>query len=133
MNGSKKIALTHQDYKEYDELWDKRMATVKEIDRITMELWARNNISYELWDNLRKVERRMMMEELKLYIGTKIIQAIEMDECTFLETFKGQDMSNRETRPGYRVVYPDGYTSWSPKDVFESAYREVTDSERELF
>src|SRR5260370_21105607 len=25
---------------------------------------------------------------------------------------------------GYEVVYPDGYRSWSPKDVFEAAYRE---------
>ena len=25
--------------------------------------------------------------------------------------------------PGYRVRYQDGYESWSPKDVFEEAYR----------
>ena len=24
---------------------------------------------------------------------------------------------------GYKVVYPDGYESWSPKEVFEAAYR----------
>jgi len=71
--------------------------------------------------------------ELKLYIGTKLIQGIEMDECSFLKNFKDQDVSNRETQPGYRVIYPDGYVSWSPKDVFESAYREVTESERKLF
>jgi hypothetical protein len=28
---------------------------------------------------------------------------------------------------GYKVVYPDGYESWSPKDVFESAYMQVGD------
>ena len=27
---------------------------------------------------------------------------------------------------GYKVVYPDGYESWSPKDVFEAAYRETS-------
>ena len=27
--------------------------------------------------------------------------------------------------PGYKVVYPDGYESWSPKDVFEEAYKEI--------
>ena len=27
--------------------------------------------------------------------------------------------------PGYKVVYPDGYESWSPKDVFEKAYLEL--------
>ena len=28
---------------------------------------------------------------------------------------------------GYKVVYEDGYISWSPKDVFEKAYKEVGD------
>lgn len=73
------------------------------------------------------------MGEDKLYVGTKLIKACPMDECTFLADFKREDVSNRETRSGYKVVYPDGYVSWSPKDVFETAYREVTDSERELF
>lgn len=27
-----------------------------------------------------------------------------------------------DSDPGYMVVYPDGYESWSPKDVFEAAY-----------
>ena len=27
---------------------------------------------------------------------------------------------------GYRVEYEDGYLSWSPKEVFEAAYRETT-------
>ena len=27
---------------------------------------------------------------------------------------------------GYKVVYEDGYESWSPRDVFEAAYRETT-------
>ena len=72
------------------------------------------------------------MKTLKTYIGTKIIQAEPMDECTFLETIKGKEMVGQETRPGYKVVYPDGYVSWSPKDVFETAYREITDSEKAL-
>ena len=42
------------------------------------------------------------------YIGTKIIHAEE------------QMKDNKE---GYKVVYADGYESWSPKDVFEDAYR----------
>lgn len=28
----------------------------------------------------------------------------------------------RDGKPGYTVKYPDGYTSWSPKNTFESAY-----------
>lgn len=33
---------------------------------------------------------------------------------------------NGEEIEGYKVVYEDGYTSWSPKDVFEKAYRPIT-------
>lgn len=64
---------------------------------------------------------------MKKYLGVKIIPEAEpMDECKFLREVKGQDTSNRETRPGYKVVYPDGYVSWSPKEVFEEAYREIS-------
>ncbi|RLB13535.1 MAG: hypothetical protein DRG82_15520 [Deltaproteobacteria bacterium] len=73
------------------------------------------------------------MPEEKLYIGSKIITAYPLDECSFLKDVKGQDVSNRETRPGYLVKYPDGYTSWSPKETFETAYREVTDSEKAMY
>lgn len=69
---------------------------------------------------------------MKSYIGSKIIQGEEMDECTFLSTEKGKDVSNRETRLGYKVVYADGYISWSPKAVFETAYREISSGEKEL-
>ena len=41
------------------------------------------------------------------YIGTKLIEAIPAQK-------DGED--------GYKVVYPDGYISWSPTDVFERAY-----------
>ena len=73
-----------------------------------------------------------MPEEL-LYIGTKLIRAFSCDECSFLRDVKGEDTTNRETRPGYQVTYPDGYVSWSPKETFETAYREVTEDEKALF
>ncbi len=69
---------------------------------------------------------------MKPFIGAKIIQAEPMDECTFLNIHKKQDVTNRETRPGYHVVYPDNYHSWSPKEVFETAYREVLDGEIDM-
>ena len=55
---------------------------------------------------------------MKTYIGTKIIQAEPHEK----------DYGPPEThgQPGYRVVYPDGYTSWSPKEAFEEAYRETS-------
>lgn len=46
------------------------------------------------------------------YIGTKIIHA---EPATGFKD--GQECE------GYNVVYADGYRSWSPKDVFEDAYR----------
>ena len=49
---------------------------------------------------------------MKKYIGTKIIEAEPMSRS---HGDKAED--------GYKVRYPDGYESWSPKDVFEEAYR----------
>ena len=46
---------------------------------------------------------------MKQYIGTKIVQA--------------EPSGLYEKGDGYRVRYEDGYVSWSPKEVFEKAYR----------
>ena len=54
----------------------------------------------------------------KTYIGTKIIQARPM---------MGPAGNMYPDQDGYEVVYPDGYTSWSPKAAFEQAYR-LTDA-----
>lgn len=51
------------------------------------------------------------------YIGTKIINA---EPC------------EKNGMAGYTVYYPDGYASWSPADVFEAAYRLVSNHERQL-
>jgi hypothetical protein len=42
------------------------------------------------------------------YIGTKEVVAWAAE---------------KDGKPGYGVKYADGYTSWSPKDAFEEAYR----------
>jgi hypothetical protein len=73
------------------------------------------------------------MPEVKLYIGSKLIKAHPMDETSFLNEHREKTISkDAPTREGYVVFYPDGYVSWSPKDAFETAYREVTDGERDL-
>ena len=62
---------------------------------------------------------------MKTYIGTKIIEAKPMTRGDY-NTFRGWKIpedENPEDR-GYFVKYPDGYISWSPKEVFEEAYRE---------
>lgn len=47
---------------------------------------------------------------MKNYIGVKIVKA---------------EPQEKDGKAGYKVVYPDGYVSWSPKDAFEKAYREL--------
>lgn len=69
---------------------------------------------------------------MKSYVGTKIIQAESMDEHTFLSSVMKENVEDRDNRAGYKVVYPDNYISWSPKNVFEQAYREITAAEKQL-
>jgi hypothetical protein len=59
------------------------------------------------------------MADSKAYIGAKIVRAYPAQQHD-----RGID--------GYVVIYPDGYTSWCPKDTFETAYREVTGGEKAL-
>ena len=44
------------------------------------------------------------------YIGTKIVTAYPQE---------------KDGKPGYGVIYADGYRSWSPKEVFEESYRAI--------
>ena len=70
---------------------------------------------------------------MKTYIGCKIIKATPMSHDDFLEQIKMEEVhSPKENEEGYCVEYPDGYMSWSPKEVFEGAYREITEAEKEL-
>lgn len=65
---------------------------------------------------------------MKKYIGTKVVKAERMNELTATEKgFARSNEDKHEWREGYHVQYinPDGstYDSWSPKDVFEEAYK----------
>ena len=60
---------------------------------------------------------------MKQYIGTKIVEAIAMTKNTFDSTHGIPVSSNQEDMLGYKVVYEDGYMSWSPLEAFEGAYR----------
>jgi hypothetical protein len=65
----------------------------------------------------------------KCYIGTKIIRAEPMNYETWARS-QNKWQENQETQgDGYRVQYEDGYISWSPKNVFERCYREITRQE----
>ena len=61
---------------------------------------------------------------MKKYIGTKVIKAEPM-------TVTEAQVLGVEIKPatveenGYLVEYKDGYKSWSPKSVFDDAYRKL--------
>lgn len=58
---------------------------------------------------------------MEKYIGVKIIEAKPM------MLVEAEEYLQRKIKPGnedgYLVRYPDGYESWSPKTVFDEAYR----------
>ena len=73
---------------------------------------------------------------MKKYIGTKIVTATPMSRGSY-NTYRGWELPADENGDdeGYIVEYMDGgkpnhphhegYISWSPKEQFDNAYREV--------
>jgi len=72
---------------------------------------------------------------MDLFIGCKVIKAEPMGRADFNTKFKGAEAPSpgMMQEGGYHVIYPDGYHSWSPTNVFENAYRKVVSGEMELF
>ena len=68
------------------------------------------------------------MNELEAYIGTKIVQAEPATRGEALAIMNKLDeveiarIIGQMPADGYRVIYSDGYESWSPKEIFEQAY-----------
>ena len=78
---------------------------------------------------------------MKQYIGTKVVQAEPAFKLTGfranckvanqvlnaaqLADCKQSGWEFTDQQEGYRIRYADGYESWSPKDVFEDAYRQT--------
>jgi len=61
------------------------------------------------------------------YLGVKIISAEPMTADEFNEKVRPLRTSF-EDRRGYKVAYEDGgHESWSPKEVFERAYRKISE------
>ena len=74
------------------------------------------------------------MENMKKYVGTKELKAIPMNKEEYCQYRQWEVPSNENPKEeGYLVEYLDGgkpnderhlgYISWSPKDVFEKAYK----------
>jgi hypothetical protein len=78
----------------------------------------------------------LIMSEMKLYFGSKRIKAKPMNRLEYNQ-YRGWELSSDENGAdeGYLVEYLDGgesnhkdhsgYISWSPKDIFERAYRRM--------
>ena len=63
---------------------------------------------------------------MQTYIGTKIVMAepaVNVGGKIVTEPVIQVETLDVTVREGYKVIYPDGYESWSPKKVFEEAYR----------
>lgn len=62
---------------------------------------------------------------MKRYIGTKMIEAEPALRYAdgMIAPVNAPVRLDEPVRSGYKVRYPDGYESFSPKDVFEEAYR----------
>lgn len=62
---------------------------------------------------------------MKKYIGTKQIEAESMTrgDAWGKHLLREKPTVDNFDDPGYHVKYKDGYESWSPKDVFDEAYK----------
>ena len=72
---------------------------------------------------------------MKQYTGTKTVKAVPM---TYGEAHeRGLIRENAyveeyNDNKGYHVIYPDGYESWSPAEVFEDAYKLSVQNQRQF-
>lgn len=65
---------------------------------------------------------------MKKYIGTKEVKATPMTLGEFItktdrNPYQNDGKMHGNNEEGYLVEYADGYQSWSPKDVFDKAYK----------
>lgn len=65
---------------------------------------------------------------LKNYVGVKCIKAEPMSNTQYHKMKLPNSKQEFKEEEGYKVIYPDGYISWSPKDQFERAYMQVGDN-----
>lgn len=72
------------------------------------------------------------MSNLKPFIGVIMIHAIAMDKGRAYEAGLLQKKNMPEPweahEAGYYIQYPDGYTSWCPKEAFDKKYLAIADA-----
>ena len=61
---------------------------------------------------------------MEYYIGAKLLKAKKMNYDEAVKELNRPLPISEETE-GYLVEYEEGFKSWSPKTVFEKAYRKT--------
>lgn len=134
---------------EYDflKLHEKYNGMILDILPERVHLGKRTRGCQFLWDYHYGKFFKTNLESIKEYLKDKIIFD-ENDEVFSLDQFLNDEIADRlfsatpawqidgtiypkdgvvprsmNRKDGYKVVYEDGYESWSPKDVFERAYK----------
>lgn len=59
------------------------------------------------------------------YLGVKIVDARPLTRDQF-EALHGRNVGGDIHGDGYEVEYENGYKAWSPKEVFDAAYRPIS-------
>ncbi|MDR1371629.1 MAG: DUF2829 domain-containing protein, partial [Dysgonamonadaceae bacterium] len=67
---------------------------------------------------------------MKKCLGIKTVSAKPMNyheagKAGLIRGYEPDEHRKSEDREGYKVIYEDGYESWSPKETFEKAYRKI--------
>lgn len=77
-------------------------------------------------------KKKMTNINKQYYLGVKLIEAIPMTKGEAYKNgfFKTCFADGEENQEGYTVFYPDGYTSWSPKNVFENSYFRIIHNDK---
>lgn len=124
------------DPKNFDKALGRRLARAHAVNQI----WPL--MGYELKSRLARDQRMLgaaqvePQEDFQTYIGTKVVNARPMTRLNY-NILRGWKLPENENGfdDGYLVEYTDrierpphvegfdGYISWSPKEVFERAYR----------
>lgn len=91
------------------------------------KLWAL--MGYELKSKVALAQQIGESEDPlnRTYVGTKALFAQPITLGGY-NAYRGWTIPKNEdpNREGYLVQYPDGYVSWSPKEVFDASYQEMT-------
>ena len=85
---------------------------------------------YVSWCPQEEFER--VSRSVNIYHNTFILNRWLMTRIINAELATAVTVGDGPEEEGYNIYYPDGHISWSPKDVFENAYREISDEEADL-